>query len=126
ERASITPSHLNKIEKGTRNPPQVEALLRMIEALRLTKDEADELVKLAGYSPHILGSAQDQTRGTPLLAFGGFDFPTLISDEDALLEEIRGLFDNPRLSQPQRADLLQALKSIVEWLRFRYNKDNEK
>lgn len=54
ERAGLAPSHLNPIEKGTRKPPSVESVLRMIEALRLTRGEAVELLRLASYSPLVL------------------------------------------------------------------------
>jgi transcriptional regulator with XRE-family HTH domain len=54
ERVGLTPGHLNKIEKGTRKPPGVETLLSMVEVLRLSRNEAEELVQLAGYSPLVL------------------------------------------------------------------------
>jgi transcriptional regulator with XRE-family HTH domain len=54
ERVGLTASHLNRVEKGTRPPPQIPTVLRMIEALRLDEQEAKELVQLAGYSPKLL------------------------------------------------------------------------
>jgi transcriptional regulator with XRE-family HTH domain len=54
ERVSLTPGHLNKIEKGTRKPPEVETILSIVEVLRLNHNEAEELVQLAGYSPKVL------------------------------------------------------------------------
>ncbi len=54
ERVGLSPSHLNRIEKGTRKSPQVEAVLQMIDVLRLTRAEAEEFVQLAGYSPMVL------------------------------------------------------------------------
>jgi transcriptional regulator with XRE-family HTH domain len=53
-RVGLTPGHLNKIEKGTRKPPEVETVLAMVDVLRLKRDEAEELVQLAGYSPMVL------------------------------------------------------------------------
>jgi transcriptional regulator with XRE-family HTH domain len=54
QRAGLTPSHLNKIEKGARNPPAVETILSIIQELHLNRNEAEELVELAGYSPKVL------------------------------------------------------------------------
>ncbi len=53
-RSDLTPSHLNRIEKGTRRPPQVQHLLQMMQALRLSRPEAEALAVLAGYSLLIL------------------------------------------------------------------------
>jgi DNA-binding XRE family transcriptional regulator len=50
----LSKSHLNRIEKGTRKRPKVETVLRMIEALRLTRGEAKELCDLAELSPLVL------------------------------------------------------------------------
>jgi transcriptional regulator with XRE-family HTH domain len=54
QRVGLTPSHLNKIEKGVRNPPAVETILSIIQVLHLNHNEAEELVQLAGYSPKVL------------------------------------------------------------------------
>src|SRR5215204_3202901 len=54
ERSGLTPSHLNRIEKGTRKPPPVANLLPMIAALHLSRREAEDLVRLAGYDPLVL------------------------------------------------------------------------
>jgi transcriptional regulator with XRE-family HTH domain len=54
QRVGLTPSHLNKIEKGVRNPPAVETILLIVEVLRLNRIEAKELLQLAGYSPMVL------------------------------------------------------------------------
>jgi transcriptional regulator with XRE-family HTH domain len=54
QRVSLTPSHLNKIEKGVRNPPAVETVLAIVEQVCRKWEEAEELVQLAGYSPEVL------------------------------------------------------------------------
>jgi transcriptional regulator with XRE-family HTH domain len=51
ERIGLTNGHLNKIEKGTRKPPGVETILSAVAVLRLSRDEAEELIQLAGFSP---------------------------------------------------------------------------
>jgi transcriptional regulator with XRE-family HTH domain len=66
ERAGLTPGHLNKIEKGTRKPPGVETILAMVEVLRLSRDEAEELIQLAGYSPLALPEDEGLDYDTPL------------------------------------------------------------
>lgn len=64
-RSGLTPSHLNRIEKSTRNPPLPGAVLAMIEALRLTQAEAEELLQLAGYSPMLLQPHPNAAAGQP-------------------------------------------------------------
>jgi transcriptional regulator with XRE-family HTH domain len=54
KKVGLSPSHLNRIENGTREPPRVGTVRRMIKALRLTEDGANELVELAGLSPLVL------------------------------------------------------------------------
>lgn len=54
ERSGLTTSHLNRIERGTRKPPRLESVLRIMEELHLTYEEAVELVELAGYSSSVL------------------------------------------------------------------------
>jgi transcriptional regulator with XRE-family HTH domain len=53
-KVGLSPSHLNRIEKGTRKRPGVETVRRMIKALRLAQSEAKELVQLANLSPLVL------------------------------------------------------------------------
>jgi transcriptional regulator with XRE-family HTH domain len=58
EAAGLTPNYYNYIEKGTRKIPKVETVLALVAALHkvvhLKREEAEELVALAGYSPEVL------------------------------------------------------------------------
>ena len=54
KRVGLSPAHLNRIVKGTRKPPHVEAVLAMVDALQVKRKEAEELIELAGYSPEVL------------------------------------------------------------------------
>jgi transcriptional regulator with XRE-family HTH domain len=54
KKVRLSPSHLSRIVKGTRKPPRVGTVRRVIKALLLTPSEADELVQLAGLSPLVL------------------------------------------------------------------------
>lgn len=50
-RAKMHVGHLNRIEKGTRNPPsRMVTIIKMVEVLGLTPEEANEFLVLAGYS----------------------------------------------------------------------------
>lgn len=52
--ASLTHSHISRLESGERNPT-CDAVLRLAEALRLDLDERAALVMAAGYlPPHVL------------------------------------------------------------------------
>jgi transcriptional regulator with XRE-family HTH domain len=67
ERSGLTKSHLNRIEKGLRPPPQVETVVNMVEVLRLTPEEAEEFVQLAGYSSMALEAGRGLTYDAPEL-----------------------------------------------------------
>ena len=58
EAAGLTSTYYNRIEKGTRKIPQVETVLALVVSLNrivhLKREEAEELVALAGYSPEVL------------------------------------------------------------------------
>jgi transcriptional regulator with XRE-family HTH domain len=103
DRVGLTYGHLNKIEKGTRKPPGVETILSMIQVLRLSRDEAEELIQFAGFSPLALPDDEglgydtrlEPTRETPPVrrrmrgALGSAPQapPTLGRRIDAILEE---------------------------------------
>lgn len=57
ERTGVSPSQLSRIQSGQKKPPPAETVLRMIEVLRLTGDEAADLLEAAGYSPQLLESS---------------------------------------------------------------------
>jgi transcriptional regulator with XRE-family HTH domain len=54
KKVRLSPSHLSRIVKGTRKPPRVGTVRRMIKALRLTASQADDFCERAGLSPLIL------------------------------------------------------------------------
>jgi transcriptional regulator with XRE-family HTH domain len=47
ERVELDIGHLNRIEKGKRQPPRLKYLQRIIEVLHLKPEEASELLQLA-------------------------------------------------------------------------------
>ena len=57
ERVELDIGHLNRIEKGKRQPPRLKYIQRMIEVLHLKPEEANELLQLAhvedGHTPRI-------------------------------------------------------------------------
>lgn len=141
ERSGLSPSHLNRIEKGLRSAPQVETVLRMIDALCLGFDEAEELVQLAGYSPLVLqGNKRTITEATissdtmaekdnvGVLSVNNvnddsFSFPDSIDLEAELLaDELRQIVQAPGISRVERDETVQLLKSFFAWLKFRKEK----
>ncbi len=73
ERVGLTASHLNRIEKGGRKAPEAETVLRMIGALRLSREEAEAFVIGAGYSPLILRTGGGLSYSSPTLAPTRYD-----------------------------------------------------
>jgi transcriptional regulator with XRE-family HTH domain len=65
DRVGLTYGHLNKIEKGTRKPPGVKTILSMMQVLRLSRSEAEELIQLAGFSPLALPDEEALGYDTP-------------------------------------------------------------
>ena len=57
ERSGVSPSQLSRMQSGQKRPPPAETVLRMIEVLRLTGDEATDFLEAAGYSPQLLQSS---------------------------------------------------------------------
>ncbi len=78
KKVGLSKSHLNRIEKGTRKRPHVKKVLRMIEALRLTRGEAKELCELAELLPLVLENINFEEDGQ------GF---ALVKIEDGETEE---------------------------------------
>ena len=86
EAAGLTPTYYNIIEKGTRKIPKVETVLALVTALNkvvhFKREEAEELVALAGYPPEVL-------------QFGGrltYDSPTIHgSSPDGLVADLTRL-----------------------------------
>ncbi len=68
DRAGLTPSHLNRIEKGARRPPEADTVLRMAGVLRLSAEEAEAFVTSAGYSPLILRTGHGLSYSSPTVA----------------------------------------------------------
>jgi transcriptional regulator with XRE-family HTH domain len=71
ESAGLTSTYYNRIEKGTRKIPQVETVLALVFALNrvvhLKREEAEELVALAGYSPEVLQLGGRLTYDSPMI-----------------------------------------------------------
>jgi transcriptional regulator with XRE-family HTH domain len=138
EGAGLSPSHLTRIEKGARKPPQVDTVLRMVAVLRLSPDEAEEFVRLAGYSTlvlqnrslsepetHIDGYMDDESE-KPVQSTGksvvddAFYFPYAGDLEAELLAEaVRQVIQAPGLSKEKREQNIQLLRSFLDWLKYR-------
>ena len=71
EAAGLTPTYYNYIEKGTRKIPKVETVLALVAALHkvvhFKREQAEELVKLAGYSPEVLQFGGRLTFNSPTI-----------------------------------------------------------
>jgi transcriptional regulator with XRE-family HTH domain len=65
----ISPELLNRLEGGLSSPAEVSAgtVLAIVETLRLKPQEAEELVQLAGHSPHVLQAVQGLAYSAPPL-----------------------------------------------------------
>lgn len=107
EAAGLTPTYYNCIEKGTRKIPKVETVLALVAALNkvihLKREEAEELVALAGYPPEVLQLGGRLT----------YDSPTIPgSVPDGLVADLTrlhaGIAKIPPLKQQASVDALAA------------------
>src|SRR5689334_6637309 len=71
EAAGLTPTYYNIIEKGTRKIPKVETVLALVTTLNkvvhLKREEAEELVALAGYPPEVVQFGGRLTYDSPTI-----------------------------------------------------------
>jgi transcriptional regulator with XRE-family HTH domain len=107
QRAGLTPSHLNKIEKGARNPPAVETILSMIQVLHLNRNEAEELVHLAGYSPKVFQVGGGLVYNAPSL-----DAASLPTSFERFLTALGKLATLPRQEQEE---CIEKLIQLIEF-----------
>ena len=108
-RVGLTPGHLNKIEKGTRKPPEVETILSIVEVLRLNRNEAEELLQMAGYSPMVLQVGGGLVYNAPPL-----DTPPLPDAFDRFFTALGKLATLPRQRQEQCIEgMIQLIESEV-------------
>ena len=97
-RTQLHPSQLSRMEKGKENPPGVEKVLLLVDALHLTAEDATEFVEAAGYSTQVLHA------GTGL----GFPAPS-ISEPYAALHGALG-----RLRPEQQRLCVDAFVTLIE------------
>lgn len=102
--AGISPSHLNRIEKGDRNPPPADKILRIASALRLSPAETDQLLVAAGYAP------RHGSLPSPALR------PGISPEVRALIHEVNTAIlrvaEDPSLTPAQREDVVRLLRTL--------------
>lgn len=102
--AEISPSHLHRMEKGERNPPPADKVLRIADALRLSPAETDRLLVAAGYAPRY-GSLPSSTAR-----------PGISPEVSALIYEVTNAIlrvtEDPDLTPAQREDVVHILRTL--------------
>ena len=108
EAAGLTPTYYNIIEKGTRKIPKVETVLALIAALhrkvRLSLQQAEELVELAGYSPEVLQLSGGLVYNAPPLSAPHVPFDQLF----------RALAKLSNLEPETQRRCIEAITSFIE------------
>lgn len=118
----IDGSHLNRIERGLRNPPRPETLLRIGEALQLSEQEKKELLFLSGQQRHT-----QKPPSTPAKPSVGVTFGSGITPEDMTVDEIetpavvavRRLLSNRSLTKEERKQIEDHILNLVSLLQNR-------
>ncbi|MGB9592866.1 MAG: helix-turn-helix domain-containing protein [Anaerolineae bacterium] len=102
--AGISPSHLNRIEKGNRNPPPSDKILDIANALRLSPAETDQLLVAAGYAPRYGQLPSSGPR------------PDISPEVRALIQEVTTAIlrvaEDPNLTPAQREDVVRILRTL--------------
>ena len=129
-KVGIDPSYVSKLERGA-DPPAREKVLAIAEALDLTKTEqvyfllaagcasGEDLEELGGK-----GAGEEQQSIFHPFGVGAFYFPQPDQlEEETIVEEVRRLIHKPELSQEQRIECVEMIRSFLSWLEFRLKMD---
>ncbi|MEU6132810.1 helix-turn-helix transcriptional regulator [Saccharopolyspora sp. NPDC047091] len=82
ELAGMSPDYYARLEQGRGPQPSAELLGALARALRLTRDERDHLLRLAGHhAPPLLGGDEHVGRGLLRMLDGLRDLPALIATD---------------------------------------------
>lgn len=120
----IDPSYISKLERGG-DPPARDKVFAIADALGITnRRERAYFLLAAGYAvPEELDALasedqQEQRRIARLpLGAGSFNFPKPAQlEEEILIEQLRRLVQSPQLSQNQRTEYVDLLRSFLSWL----------
>jgi transcriptional regulator with XRE-family HTH domain len=127
-------SYISKIERGIYNPPARDKVLAMAEVLGI-KDRAQHAYFLlaagcAGLDDledlKMESNEEDVAEKSLPFAHGALNYPdTSVLEEENLIERIRLLLKNPRISRDERQEYVKLIRSFVTWLEFQIPKDHE-
>jgi transcriptional regulator with XRE-family HTH domain len=132
KRAGINPTHLNRIEKGERNPPKRNTIFNISEVLGLNRKERTELFIKAGYAPPAIKKEKKSGEiPTPLV----YESP-LSENEIAELGKCPDLsnptvllvaeaLSDPGIPQKERTEMEKEISSFVAWLWDKMRKQNK-
>jgi transcriptional regulator with XRE-family HTH domain len=123
EAAGLTPTYFNRMEKGNRKVPRVETVLALVKALhravRLTLEQAEELVQLAGYSPEVLRLDGGLALTTPGIVHDAKPIPAELLG--TIGEHIDGLIASGGFSKEEKDEVASAIIEMIK--RFRSFKE---
>lgn len=126
-------SHLNRIERGLRNPPSREKVLAISEVLELAPEEQTRLLVAAGYAPEDvrgLASIRANTSrvsewkepSNPEVKSLRRASPEVMQIIQSLAEEVTSLVDNTAVPPRTRRVLLSVLEAQVDFVRVLRNR----
>ena len=69
--AEVDFSYINKLERGTRSPPGLKVVLKLIDALAPPREAAEQLLLRAGHDPLVLYGADGLAISSPTIVPSG-------------------------------------------------------
>jgi transcriptional regulator with XRE-family HTH domain len=112
----MNPSHLNRLERGLRNPPRREKVLLLADVLGLGEEEKKTFMLEAGYSPpnQLKEKSPIVTRGyTAILPGEGLE---AIEEAQTLPELVREILKDQALTPLQRRQMALQIRYFTLWL----------
>jgi len=118
EQVGVDPSHLNRVERGIRNPPKTRTIIAIANALLLDTEARLQLLDAAGRSqragegftlPPLGGYREALAYSSPIRPSDDLEHPTVRSVAETLADGTIPL--------EQRLQIAEKVRSFTEWLR---------
>lgn len=135
KKVGIDHSYISKIERGLYKPPTRDKVLAITRALGISQNNERAYFLLAAgcaNSEDLIGlsanrSQEETGEDISILSNGAFFFPDMTRVEvESIMEEIRHLLLDPQMSQKQRTEHIELVRSFLAWLAYHSGDENEK
>jgi transcriptional regulator with XRE-family HTH domain len=124
KKIDMNPGHLNRIEKGERNAPKRNTILKISEVLGLREEEKAELLIKARYAPPAVNIGKKCYQISESLVYEspleGKEIAKMAYSSDISNPTVRLLAEvlsDPSIPPKRKSEMEREITSFVEWLR---------